>query len=249
MRRSLLITGLVLAALARPAEAQLFGGGGLIVFDPTNFGKNTITAAQMLLQVANSNREVAMLLQNLLGTPGSYYDMERYLALLREVIDTGAEGATIHYYGNTEADMLAHYPGYARTTDWNATYGWLTDTLLNTQRGVLNTVHEELRPEDDARVAAVEAELALKTEVAQGNLDVSQAGNYLAILQVDELRRQRHMLGALTNAVTVAQAHTVNLQAQAEKAMHLWLETSVHEIPPYIGLGGVGRFPERVGGQ
>jgi conjugal transfer/entry exclusion protein len=243
MARSFWITTALLLTLTGPAEAQLFGGGsGMIVFDPTNFTKNQITAAQMLLQVANSNREVAMLLQNLIGTPGSYYEMERYLALLREVIDTGADGAKIHYYGNTEADMLAHYPGYARTDDWNATYGWLTDTLLNTQRGMLNTVHEELRPEDDARVAAVEAELALKTEAAQGNLDVSQAGNYLAILQVDELRRQRHMLGALTNALTVAQAHTVNLQAQAEKATALAIEASLLPIRPYSGVGGVRLF-------
>ena len=243
MARSFWITTALLLTLTKPAEAQLFGGGGgLIVFDPTNFTKNQITAAQLLLQVANSNREVAMLLQNLIGTPGSYYEMERYLALLREVIDTGADGAKIHYYGNTEADMLAHYPGYARTEDWNATYGWLTDTLLNTQRGMLNTVHEELRPEDDARVAAVEAALALKTEAAQGNLDVSQAGNYLAILQVDELRRQRHMLGALTNALTVAQAHTVNLQAQAEKATALAIEASLLPIRPYSGVGGVRLF-------
>jgi conjugal transfer/entry exclusion protein len=210
----------------------------MIVFDPTNFGKNTITAAQMLLQVANSNREVAMLLQNLLGTPGSYYDMERYLTLLREVIDTGADGAKIHYYGNTEADMLTHYPGYTRTDDWNATYSWLTATLLNTQRGLLNTVHEELRPEDEARVAAVEAQLALKTEAAQGNLDVSQAGNYLAILQVDELRRQRHMLGALTNALTVAQSHNVNLEAQAAKAAYDALVASRGPVLPYSGLNG-----------
>ncbi len=243
MARSLWITTALLLTLMGPVEAQLFGGGGgMIVFDPTNFTKNQITAAQMLLQVANSNREVAMLLQNLIGTPGSYYEMERYLALLREVIDTGADGAKIHYYGNTEADMLAHYPGYERTDDWNATYGWLTATLLNTQRGMLNTVHEELRPEDDARVAAVEAALALKTEAAQGNLDVSQAGNYLAILQVDELRRQRHMLGALTNALTVAQAHTVNLQAQAEKATALAIEASLLPIRPYSGVGGVRLF-------
>jgi type IV secretion system protein TrbJ len=242
MTRSFWITTALLLTLTGPAEAQLFGGGGMLVFDPTNFGKNTITAAQMLLQVANSNREVAMLLQNLLGTPGSYYDMERYLALLREVIDTGADGAKIHYYGNTEADMLAHYPGYARTDDWNATYSWLTATLLNTQRGLLNTVHEELRPEDEARVAAVEAQLALKTEAAQGNLDVSQAGNYLAILQIDEARRQRHMLGALTNALTVAQAHTVNLQAQAEKATALAIEASLLPIRPYSGVGGVRLF-------
>jgi len=56
-----------------------------------------------------------------------------------------------------------------------------------------------------------------------GNLDVSQAGNYLAILPVDEAApgRSGTCWAALTNALTVAQAHTVEPQAQAEKAAAL----------------------------
>jgi conjugal transfer/entry exclusion protein len=221
------------------AEAQLgLGGGGLIVFDPTNFTKNTLTAAQLLLQVGNSNKEVAMMIQNLLATGGAYYPMDRYAALLHEVLQTGAAGARITYDDDTEREMLRHYPGYVTTDDWNTTYDWLTQTHLNTQRGALNTVHEELRPEDDARVQAIEDALATKTEQAQGNLDVSQAGNYLAILQVDEARRQRHMLGALTNALIVAQSHQVNLQAQAERAAYLAVLNSQIPVRRYTGVGG-----------
>src|SRR5919197_1298023 len=85
--------------LLRPAEAQLFGGGGgLIVYDPTNFTKNQITAAQMLLQVANSNEEVRMLLQNLMPTLGAYYEMERYLRTLQEVISSGDSSLKLNYY-------------------------------------------------------------------------------------------------------------------------------------------------------
>ena len=50
------------------------------------------------------------------------------------------------------------------------------------------------------------------------------------------------MLGALTNALTVAQAHTVNLQAQAEKATALAIEASLLPIRPYSGVGGVRLF-------
>ncbi len=244
MRRGFLIVILSLTVLSSPAEAQFIGGGGngMIVFDPTNFTKNTITAAQMLLQVGNSNKEVAMMIQNLIATGGAYYPRDRYIALLQEVINTGAAGARITYYDNTESEMLRHYPGYERTDDWNETYNWLTATHLNTQRGALNTVHEELRPEDDARIQEIENALATKTELARGNLDVSQAGNYLAILQIDEARRQRHMLGALTNALIVAQAHSVNLQAQAEKATAMAIESSLLPIQPYSGMGGVRLF-------
>ncbi len=225
------------------AEAQLgFGGGGLIVFDPTNFTKNTITAAQLLLQVGNSNKEVAMMIQNLLATGGAYYPMDRYAALLHEVLQTGAAGSRITYDDDTEREMLRHYPGYVTTDDWNTTYDWLTQTHLNTQRGALNTVHEELRPEDDVRVQAIEDALATKTEQAQGNLDVSQVGNYLAILQVDEARRQRHMLGALTNAFVVAQSHAVNLQAQADRAAYEALLNSQLPVHGWTGAGGVRFF-------
>jgi hypothetical protein len=189
--------------------------------------------------VGNSNKEVAMMIQNLLATGGAYYPMDRYAALLHEVLQTGAAGARITYDDDTESEMLRHYPGYVTTDDWNTTYDWLTRTHLNTQRGALNTVHEELRPEDDARVQAIEDALATKTEQAQGNLDVSQAGNYLAILQVDEARRQRHMLGALTNALIVAQSHQVNLQAQAERAAYLAVLNSQIPVRRYTGVGGV----------
>jgi len=80
MRRCFLIVTLSLTVLSSPSEAQFIGGGGngMIVFDPTNFTKNTITAAQMLLQVGNSNKEVAMMIQNLIATGGAYYPMDRY---------------------------------------------------------------------------------------------------------------------------------------------------------------------------
>ena len=48
MARSFWMTIALLLTLTGPAEAQLFGGGGMIVFDPTNFGKNTITAVGTL---------------------------------------------------------------------------------------------------------------------------------------------------------------------------------------------------------
>src|SRR5262249_1883249 len=182
------------------------------------------------------NKEVAMMIQNLIATGGAYYPMDRYIALLQEVINTGAVGSRITYYDNTESEMLRHYPGYERTDDWNETYNWLTATHLNPQRRPPTTRHAELRPEADPRTQAAEKALAAKTEVAGGNLDGRQAGNYLAILQIDEARRQRHMLGALTNALIVAQAHPVNLQAQAEKATAMAIESSLLPIQPYSGM-------------
>ena len=232
-------TVLVVMVLLRLAEALAFGGG-LIVFDPTNFARNKITAAQMLLQVANSNEEVRMLLQNLEPTLGAYYGMEQYLRALQEVIVSGDPALQLHYYlPQIESAMRERYPGYVRPEHWNDAVAAAATTQLNVQTGLLNTVREELRPEDDVRLEGLLDTLRLKTELAAGNLDVQQAGNYLTILGIQEQRRTRHMVGALTNALTTRFAHDINEVAQPEAAMRLWLETAQVETLPYSGVGGV----------
>src|SRR6476659_4684977 len=70
------------------------GGGGIIVFDPSNFAKNTITAAQMIKQVLNSTKEVELMLQNLVRTGGSW---EEALVLLRRLDEVLATGEALHY--------------------------------------------------------------------------------------------------------------------------------------------------------
>src|SRR5258706_4763718 len=64
-----LLTAMVLFTLSSSNAHALFGEGDT-VFDPSNFVRNTVTAAQMIqqvkqmvLQVKNSNNEVQMMLQ------------------------------------------------------------------------------------------------------------------------------------------------------------------------------------------
>src|SRR2546430_16620665 len=113
MFRYFAIVALLVMVSLQPVEAQIFGGGGgLLVFDPTNFTKNELTAAQMLLQVANSNEEVRMLLQNLVPTLGAYYGMDRYLNGLREVIASGDPALQLNYdMPQIESEMRERYPG------------------------------------------------------------------------------------------------------------------------------------------
>src|ERR1044071_1266928 len=76
LRCLLLLTGVLalLSPYTNKAHA-LFGGD--IVYDPTNYSKNLITATQMIqqvkqmiLQVKNSDQEVEMMLLNLLTATG-----------------------------------------------------------------------------------------------------------------------------------------------------------------------------------
>ena len=98
----------------------------------------------------------------------------RPLFPLGRIVATPGALEALHNARQDARELLARHVrgdwGTLSADDWNTTYDWLTQTHLNTQRGALNTVHEELRPEDDAHVQAIGEALAAKTEQAQGNL-------------------------------------------------------------------------------
>ncbi len=247
-RRLLMVLFMLLGLCTSRVQAQLFGGD--IVFDPTNFAKNAITATQMIeqvkqmtLQVGNSNAEVQMMLQNLVTVLGARYDYLRYANLMREVLDTVNGGVPMHYdLPNINAVQLDVYRGYTTATkwgDWAETYGNLAQTALNAQRGMLNTVHEELSPDDDARVDSVMDDLRAKAEAASGNKDLAQLHAYGLDLQLYEARRTRRMLGALTDAIVLKNEHDLNLNAWTQNAQDNFLSGGAFDPQPYTGAGGV----------
>lgn len=96
-------------SLPRTSQAQ----GGLIVFDPSNFVKNSITAAQMIIQIE-------LMLRNLISNGGSWEDTARLLRLLDEVLATGD---ALHYQlPDLDQQMRARFPGYARPPRWYPAY-------------------------------------------------------------------------------------------------------------------------------
>jgi len=156
--------------------------------------------------------------------------MERYLALLREVIARGRrrQDPLLRQHRGRHAGPL---PGYARTADWNATYGWLTATLLNTS-GLAQYRPRGTPAEDDAGWRLVRSANSPQDRKRRRAIRRQPGGNYLAILQVDELRPPpAAMLGALTNALTVRRP-TVNLQPR-RKAAALAIRGSLLPIRPY----------------
>lgn len=208
------------------------------MFDPSNFAKNTITAAQMLKQVINSTKEVEMMLQNLMATGGSWEDTLRLLRRLDEVIATGE---ALHYQlANLDQTMHERYPGYHNPGRWIPKYTQWTTTSLDTLRGTLNTVHEQLKAAERLQEDALLAALRAKTDAAQGNLDVSQTSNMINLQIVEEQRKMRQLLGALINAQNVATAHQINLQASQERVFNDWLERAQRPVQPYSGVGGFG---------
>src|SRR5262249_33350343 len=134
---------------------------------------------------------------------------------------------------NLDPLMRERYPGYQYDTStpwWPSVEEW-SYTGLNTLRGSLDTVHEQLRPEQRLHEDEVLAALKAQTEAAAGNLGVSQTGNMIGLQVAQELRKLRQMVGAQTNALAVAQAHEIHLKAVSERVAHDLLANSPSDVP------------------
>src|ERR1700688_3717359 len=105
-------------AFIKPAAAQV------VVFDPTNYVKNTLTELHTLqstinqaTQIANQLKQLANEVQNLQNIPsGVWGQVQRDLSALTQIAKVGS---SISYTDRAlSAEFARMYPGYAVPTDY-----------------------------------------------------------------------------------------------------------------------------------
>ncbi len=207
-----------------PAQAQFLGG---VVYDPSNYAQNVLTAARTLQQINNQiaslQNEAQMLMnhaRNLTSLPYSalaplQQNIQRTRQLLNEAqnlaynisrIDQAFNGR----YANipltaTDAELVAD----ARQR-WQNTVGGLQDAM-RVQAGVVGNL-------DDS--GSEMAALVTQSQNAVGALQATQAGNQILALQAQQLSDLTALLAAngraaaLTEAERAAAAEQGRIQRQ-----------------------------------
>lgn len=176
--------------LAAPAHAQ-FGG---IVYDPSNYAQNVLTAARSLQQITNQitslQNEAQMLInqaKNLASLPYSslqqlQQSVQRTQSLLSQAQNIAYDVQNIDQmfqqkYGNASMSApTAQLVADARAR-WRNTVGGLQDAM-RVQAGVVGNIDTN-RAQMSALVGA--------SQSASGALQATQAGNQLLALQAQQL--------------------------------------------------------------
>ena len=178
--------------LTAPAHAQIGFGG--IVYDPTNYAQNVLTAARSLEQINNQIRSLQNEAQslinqakNLASLPYSalqqiQQNVQRTQQLLSQAQNIAFDVQSVdrmfqQQYGNvslsaTDAQLVTN----ARTR-WQNTVGGLQDAM-RVQAGVVGNI-------DGNRTQM--SNLVSQSQGAQGALQATQAGNQLLALQSQQL--------------------------------------------------------------
>jgi len=195
LRRAILAGALASAAvvpiaLPMPAYAQ-FGG---IVYDPTNYAQNVLTAARSLQQINNQiqqiqNQATSLIneARNLASLPFS--SLQQLQSQVQRTQQLLGEAQRIAYdVQNIQQAFTDRYKGAALTGDharmvananarWNDSVGALEDAL-RVQAGVVGNI-DGARTTMDSLVSA--------SQSATGALQATQAGNQLLALQSQQL--------------------------------------------------------------
>jgi P-type conjugative transfer protein TrbJ len=231
LRRALLagvvsLTALAGPVLTSPAQAQ-FGG---VVYDPTNYAQNVLTAARSLEQINNQIRQIenqaTSLIneaKNLASLPVSTIStLQQQIGQTRQLLGQAQRIAysvqdiqsafTQRYNGAnltaSQSQMVA-----AANARWQDSVGAFQDAL-QVQAGVVGNI-------DGAR-ASIET-LVGASQSASGALQAAQAGNQLLALQSQQLADLTAAIAAQGRAQSLEAARNAATEAEGKARFQRFL--------------------------
>lgn len=202
--------------IGQPALAQ-FGNG--IVFDPTNYRQNLITAIRNVEQVNNQiaqlENDVRMIanqdedLASLVFSAGSDIDqkLQQIEMLIRQANSiaksVGEMEVLYHDLYPDDYEAIGREATIQATREqWRVTRAAFYDTL-NIQAQVAQSVNAD---------RAVLDRLIAESQAAQGNLQVTQAGNQLVALQTQQMMQHQLLMASQYRAEALERARTVEAE-------------------------------------
>lgn len=232
IRRAILVGTIALGAVtvAAPASAQFASG---IVYDPTNYAQNVLTAARSLQQINNQiqslQNEASSLIneaKNLASLPfSSLQQLQDQVQQTRQLL---GEAQRIAYdVQSIEQAFSARY----RTIDlnasdqaliadaqsrWEDSVGGFEDAL-RVQAGVVGNI-------DGTRAAM--SNLVGASQSASGALQAAQAGNQLLALQSQQIADLTALLAAQGRAQALQSARDAATEAQGRENFRRFMRRS-----------------------
>lgn len=225
----------VLIAAATPANA-LFGG---IVFDPTNYAQNLLTAQRELQQINNEilglhNQAVSLIneARNLTSLPYS-----ALTALDTSISQTETLLGTAHAIAyNVAAIDTAFNTSYPQTypattpsaqfvidaqTRWQNARAAFQDAM-HVQAGIVANL-TSTKSQIDALVGA--------SQSADGALEAAQSGNQLVALQTNQLADLTAVMASIARAQSLENARQLEAEEQGQEQTSRFLDYGAGYVP------------------
>jgi len=239
--RIALAVGVAWIALLHPAVPVR---ADLLVFDPTNYAQNVLTAARELQQVNNEiqslENQATMLInqaKNLASLP--YSALSQLQAAIQRTQQLLAQAQRIAYDVTTiDKAFTQSYPqSYSPSTSsqqlitdaqtrWHNALAGFQDAM-RVQAGVVQNL-DNTRNQVNALVSS--------SQSATGALQAAQSGNQLVALQTQQLADLTALVAAIGRAQSLNGARIVESQAQAQTQMTQFLSYGAGYQPQTVQM-------------
>ncbi len=203
-----------------------------IVYDPTNWIQNSITATNSSKSLVEEVQQVKLALQNIKNYDGNAGQWANIQNLLQKLGDEVQQGQSLSYtMQNIDSKFQTQFPGYKAPQDYQQSYSQWSQTSLDTLRGTLDSVG--LQADQFANEQASINALSSLSKTAQGRMQALQVGNMIATQQLTQTQQLRQLVMTQVNAENVYAAAKVQKDAANEAAVSQWINNSDTTIPKY----------------
>ena len=243
MLKQILLKAVLSAYIALVAPLACAGGGGMIVFDPSNFSVNQTTSLKMVSQVINSLRQVQnqiRLIEYQVKNTNIFSSQQWQDAssALQEMRTTIQQGNSISYaMSNLQDEFVKLYPGYSDSPFNQVDFPKKLKALINTGQKTLNNAlqalsvsSEQLRSEK-----AFNSFLHAQAQSTQGRLQALSLGNEIASQQISQTQKLREVMMAQTNAQVEYMAYKTQMEANQHQQLREFGDNADDTWPGYKG--------------
>ena len=227
MTRRLHLALLAGAALFSFASATLPVRAQLIVYDPTNFSQNVLTAARELQQVNNEiqsleNQATSLINQakNLASLPYSSLAQLQQSITRTEQLLAQAQGIAYSVTTINQAFTQAYPQTYSSSTSSQQLLAAAQTRWQNSLTGFQNAMQVQAGVVQNLDTTRTQiSALTSSSQSAAGALQAAQSGNQLIALQTTQLADLTAVMAAIAHAQSLEGARVVANQAQAQQQL------------------------------
>ena len=224
-------------AVTTPAEAQFFGSS--IVFDPSNYAQNVLTATRALQQINNQ-------IQQLQNEANMLQDMGRNLTSLNSsqlgVMVTSlsqisslmnqAQGIALNVNATNAAFAQSYPQAYAGRTSITAMEGDAHQRWQDAMSAFERTLQVQAQVAQNVQAdAPTLSSLVSASQGAVGNLQVSQATNQLLALSIKQQLQIQSLMTAQDRATALDAARNAESEEEARAAFADFMGSSSAYTP------------------
>ena len=209
------------AATVIPARAQL------IVYDPTNFSQNVLTAAHTLQQINNQilslENQANMLInqaKNLASLPySSLAQLQQSITQTQQLL-AQAQGIAYSVTTINQAFTQAYPQTYSSSTSSQQLLAAAQTRWQNSLTGFQNAMQVQAGVVQNLDTTRTQiSALTSSSQSASGALQAAQSGNQLIALQTTQLADLTAVMAAIAHAQSLEGARVVANQAQAQQQL------------------------------